>query len=108
MASPSGGAFGWLSVIVLAAFGWLAILLEMAPLNEDARAFPAPDLLFCVCAYFALRRPSGSPGLLVGVLGLCRDLVSGGPVGLGAMSLIAGVETMRSVGDAIRHVLMAT
>ncbi|MEM7270020.1 MAG: rod shape-determining protein MreD [Pseudomonadota bacterium] len=102
MAAPSSPT-RWLNGLVLIAFGWLAVLLELAPLNEEAGALPAPDLLFCVCAYFALRRPTGTPAVLVGLMGLVRDLISGGPVGLGALTLLAGVETVRSVSETIRR-----
>lgn len=96
------GYIRWLNALVLLAFGWVAILFEIAPLNEEARAVPAPDLLFCVCAYLVLRRPNSTPAFLVAILALSRDLLGGGPAGLGALTLLAAVETLRVYRETAR------
>lgn len=94
----------WLNSLVLIGFAWLAILIELAPLNEEASTMPAPDLLFCVAAFLVLRRPSATPAFLIVFLGLTRDLLGGGPVGLGALALVAAIESLRALGEFLsRH-----
>lgn len=83
------------NAVVLVAFGWAAILIEIAPLGARASETPSPDLLFCVAGFLALRRPTATPASLVLLLGLVRDLVGGGAVGLGALTLLAAVEALR-------------
>lgn len=94
----------WLNSLVLIGFAWLAILIELTPLNEEASTMPAPDLLFCVAAFLVLRRPSATPAFLIVILGLARDLLGGGPVGLGALALVATIESLRALGEFLsRH-----
>ncbi|MFV0474039.1 MAG: hypothetical protein ACK5MQ_07495 [Pikeienuella sp.] len=83
------------NMVVLIGFGWLAILIALTPVDARASAAPAPDLLFCVAAFLAIRRPRATPAALVLILGLARDLAGGGPVGLGALTLWAAVEYLR-------------
>ncbi len=83
---------GALALAGFLAFGWMAILLELAPVGAAA----APDLLFCVCAAFAGRRGGGAPALAVFLLGLARDALSGGALGLGAIALTAAAEGVRA------------
>lgn len=81
---------------LLAAFAVLAVALEAAPVGLTATARPSPDLVFCVVAYFAVRRPSATPALLVFAIGLFRDLMTDVPPGLGAVSLVAAAEILRA------------
>ncbi len=78
------------------ALGWAATAAELAPVMGAPGAWPAPDLLFCVAAALAVRRPAATPAALVFLLGLMRDMLGGGPVGLGALALLAGVEGARA------------
>ncbi|MEM7525465.1 MAG: rod shape-determining protein MreD [Pseudomonadota bacterium] len=103
MAAPASRFARWSNVVVLIAFSWLAIQIELAPLGGRADATPAPDLLFCVVAYFVVRRPEASPALLIIILGLMRDMIGGGPAGLGALVLLAGAEGLRAYGPSIRR-----
>jgi rod shape-determining protein MreD len=89
----------WLNSLVLIGFAWLAILIELTPLNEEAKTMLAPDLLFCVAAFLVLRRPSATPAFLIVIFGLARDLLGGGPVGLGALALVAAIECLRALGE---------
>lgn len=91
------------NALVLLAFGWAAILIEIAPLGGRAGATPSPDLLFCVAAVLVLRRPAATPASLVLLLGLARDLVSGGAVGLGALTLLAAVEVLRWTRERLQR-----
>lgn len=93
----------WANLLVLMAFGWLAIQIELAPLGGAASATPAPDLLFCVAGFLALRRPAESPAALILILGLARDLLGGGPAGLGAIALLIGTAIMRAAAEALRR-----
>ncbi len=99
MAARAPSYLKWLNSLVLIGFAWLAILIELTPLNEEASTMPAPDLLFCVSAFLVLRRPSATPGFLIVFLGLARDLIGGGPVGLGALALFASIEGLRALGE---------
>ena len=104
MAARTPSYLKWLNSLVLIGFAWLAILIELTPLNEQASTMPAPDLLFCVAAFLVLRRPSATPAFLIVILGLARDLLGGGPVGLGALALVAAVEILRALGEFLsRH-----
>ncbi len=91
----------WLNTLVLVGFGWAAILIELAPLDGLASALPSPDLLFCVAACLVLRRPAATPALIVVLLGIARDLMGGGPAGLGALVLLAAIEALRFYGRTI-------
>lgn len=76
--------------------GVLAIYIEIAPLGIGPGARPSPDLVLCVVAYWAIRRPDSTPALLVFVLGLMRDLISDVPVGAGALSLVLAAEALKT------------
>jgi len=104
MAARAPSYLKWLNSLVLIGFAWLAILIELSPLNEEASTMPAPDLLFCIAAFLVLRRPSATPAFLIVILGLARDLLGGGSVGLGALALVASIEGLRALGEFLsRH-----
>lgn len=84
-----------LRIALLATLGMLAIYVEAAPLGLSPVARPSPDLLLCMVAYFAVRRPGSCPVLLVFALGLVRDLLTDVPVGAGALSLVLATEALR-------------
>ncbi|MEM7505139.1 MAG: rod shape-determining protein MreD [Pseudomonadota bacterium] len=84
-----------LRMVFLALLGFLAIFIEAAPVSLSATALPSPDLLLCVMAYWALRRPRSTPVLLVFGLGLCRDLLTDAPLGAGTLSLVLMVELLK-------------
>ena len=83
-------------IVLLLTLGLLAIYAEAAPLGLGATALPSPDLLLCVVAYWAIRRPGSTPVLVVFALGLIRDLLTDVPVGAGALSLVILVEVLKS------------
>lgn len=84
-----------LRMALLAVIGLVAIFVEAAPVDLSATALPSPDLLLCVIAYWALRRPRSTPILLVFALGLCRDLLTDAPLGAGTLSLVLMVELLK-------------
>jgi rod shape-determining protein MreD len=86
---------GILRMAMLALLSLLAVTIEVAPLGLSATALPGPDLLFCVVAVWALRRPRSTPLLLVFALGVMRDLATDLPAGLGALTLVAASEILR-------------
>lgn len=89
---------------LLALLGTFAVLIEAAPLGFTPGARPSPDLLFCIVAYWAVRRPAATPLLLVLALGLLRDFLTDVPVGAGALSLAIAAEVLRALSDRIiRH-----
>lgn len=86
---------GMVRMALLAACGLLAVFIEAAPLGLTATARPSPDLLFCILAIWALRRPDTVPVLLVFALGLTRDLLTDLPPGLGAVTLVFAIEALK-------------
>lgn len=93
----------WLSPARLAhvgfvlALGLVAVSVEAAPLGFEANAWPSPDLLFCIIAYWSLRRPEAVPLLAVFAAGLGRDLLTDAPVGAGALALVLAAEGLKAV-----------
>jgi rod shape-determining protein MreD len=82
----------------------IGVSLDLAPLSGAWRAWPMPDLLLCMVLVLAIRRPWLMPVLLVFAAGLLRDLLSGGPVGPGALLLALVSETVsRRHALARRH-----
>jgi cell shape-determining protein MreD len=79
----------------------LALLVQMAPLGLAPRSWPAPDLLYCVLAYAALARPDALSVMATFFLALMGDLVTGGPVGAGALALFLTLEALK------RHAALA-
>lgn len=92
-----------LRLLAFVALGWFAAAMELAPAGGGAARLPAPDLLFCVAAAFAARRPEAAPAALVFGLGLARDALAGGPLGLGAVALLLSVEGVRRMADGRRR-----
>ena len=85
----------WFRMALMATLAMCAIYAEAAPLGLGAGARPSPDLLLCVIAYWAVRRPGSTPMLLVFGLGLVRDLLTDLPVGAGALSLVLVAEALK-------------
>ncbi|MGB0505775.1 MAG: rod shape-determining protein MreD [Pikeienuella sp.] len=88
---------------LLIVFGWLAILIEITPINQSVTAPSSPDILFCILAFMAIRRPDTTSVWLVLLLALSRDLLTGGPVGLGALTILAAVESLRIISALLRR-----
>lgn len=92
----------WLSPARLAgvafvlALAFVAIAVEAAPLGIAADAWPSPDLLFCIIAFWSLRRPVAVPLLAVFAMGLVRDLLTDTPVGAGALGLVLAAEALKA------------
>ncbi|MEM9045082.1 MAG: hypothetical protein AAGC81_10320 [Pseudomonadota bacterium] len=68
--------------------GFLSVSLELAPVGLTAGALPSPDLLFCLTAFFALRRPEAVPLVLIFIMGFGRDLLTDAPPGAGVLALV--------------------
>lgn len=83
-------------IALLMLLGLLAIYAESAPLGLSATARPSPDLLLCLVAYWALRRPGSTPIMAVFALGLARDLLTDVPVGAGALTLVITAELFKA------------
>lgn len=73
----------------------VAVSIESAPLGLHADAWPSPDLVFCIVAYWSLRRPEAAPLIAVFGLGLARDLLTDNPVGGGALTLVLASEALK-------------
>lgn len=97
---PERGARA-LRTFLYALMGVFAVLVEIAPLGASALAIPSPDLLLCATFFWVVRRPGSAPFWLIFMLGLTRDLVSGGPIGPGALGLLMVTEILRPRGAMI-------
>ena len=93
----------WDSSVALLA-GLACILVGLIPITPGADSYPMPDLLFCVLAYWVLRRPEGASLPLVFALGLIADLMLGRPVGLATFLLVVMTEILRGQSLALRDV----
>lgn len=92
-----------LRLVLLLVLGLLAIYGEAAPIGQAADAWPSPDMLFLVVAFFSVRRPGTALLLWVFLLGLARDLLTDTPVGIGALSLVAASEALKSLHLSLRR-----
>ena len=90
-----------LRISLMLAMGLAAVILEAAPLGLAAEARPSPDLVFCVVAYWSVRRPEAAAMLAVFALGLIRDLLTDTPVGIGALSLVVASEYLKALSLAL-------
>jgi len=86
-----------------AALAWLAIALSLAPIGGEIGALPGPDLLFCVVAVVSARRPALAPPVLVFAIGLIRDLLGGGAIGIGALALTVASAALAAQAEALRR-----
>lgn len=80
------------------ALALVAVAIEAAPLGLPADAWPSPDILFCIVAYWSLRRPEAVPLVVVFAAGLVRDLLTDAPVGAGALTLVLAAEALKAAG----------
>jgi rod shape-determining protein MreD len=88
-------------IAVMLTMGLLAIGLEAAPLGLAADAWPSPDLLFCIVAYWSTRRPETAVLPVVFALGLTRDLITDVPAGAGLLTLVLASEFLKALGPAL-------
>jgi rod shape-determining protein MreD len=95
-------------VALLLALGLAAIFVEAAPLGLAADAYPSPDILFCVVAYWSIRRPEAAVLIAVFALGLARDLMTDAPVGAGVLSLVFASEFLKALGHGLSRRSFAT
>jgi rod shape-determining protein MreD len=86
---------------MMLALGLIAIFIEAAPLGLSADAYPSPDILFCVVAYWSTRRPGATSLLAVFAIGLARDLLTDAPVGAGVLTLVIASEFLKTLGPGL-------
>jgi len=79
----------------------LAMLIEAAPLGVAPLSLPSPDIVVCLVALWAIRAPEATPLVLVFALGLMRDLLTDLPPGLGALTLVAVAEALKSRAELL-------
>lgn len=96
------------NVAFVLGLSFLAVSIESAPLGLHADAWPSPDLVFCIVAYWSLRRPDAVPLIAVFALGLGRDLLTDAPVGGGALSLVFASETLKATARPLARRGIAT
>ena len=90
------------------ALGLVAIFVEAAPLGLSADAYPSPDILFCVVAYWSIRRPGSTALIAVFALGLARDLMTDVPVGAGVLTLVLASEFLKTLSNGLSRRSFAT
>ncbi len=95
-------------IALLLALGLVAIFVEAAPLGLSADAYPSPDILFCVVAYWSTRRPGSTALIAVFALGLARDLMTDAPVGAGVLTLVFASEFLKALGHGLSRRSFAT
>ena len=82
----------------LVAFG--LVLVAMVPLRLPDVSPVVPALALVAVYYWAVHRPSLMPAWVVFLIGLFQDLLSGGPAGVGILSLLlvfSLVESLRRI-----------
>lgn len=108
------GFTSWLSlsrltrIALMLLLGLIAISVEAAPLGLSADAYPSPDILFCVVAYWSIRRPEAAVLIAVFVLGLTRDLLTDAPVGAGVLTLVFASEFLKTLSQGLSRHSFAT
>lgn len=98
----------FLRMLLMILMGLLAISIETAPLGLGPGARPSPDLVLCVVAYWAIRRPGSTPLLAVFGLGLVRDLVTDVPPGAGTLTLVLAAEALKTWRRSLARYSFAT
>ncbi len=98
------GLTEWLAILLWAAAPFLtgvfAVLLFATPVQLFDMAVPMPLFPFMVVFYWAMLRPNLMPPLAIFLIGLFQDFLSGGPVGLWALSYLlaaALISTQRGI-----------
>ena len=97
-----------LRIAVMLALGLIAIFIEAAPLGLSADAYPSPDILFCIVAYWSTRRPETAVLVAVFTLGLARDLMTDAPVGAGVLTLVFASEFLKKLSQGLSRRGFAT
>jgi len=95
-------------IALLLVLGLVAVFVEAAPLGLSADAYPSPDILFCVVAYWSIRRPEAAALIAVFALGLARDLMTDAPVGAGVLTLVFASEFLKALGHGLARRSFAT
>ena len=88
-------------ILVLVCLGLGAIFVEAAPLGLSADAYPSPDLLFCIVAFWSTRRPYVTVLPAIFILGLTRDLITDAPVGAGLLTLVFASEFLKALSNGL-------
>lgn len=84
------------AIAFVVALALVAVAVEAAPLGHRADAWPSPELVFCIIAYWSLRRPESVPLIAVFAIGLARDLLTDTPAGAGALTLVLASEALKA------------
>ena len=74
--------------MIPALFSIFLVLLSVTPLHIPDYATIAPAFLLMTVYYWAIYRPDVMPFLLVFMLGLLQDILSGGPAGMNACIML--------------------
>lgn len=85
----------WLFRALYLLLGLLAVAYPLLPLQFTPERWPAPELLFAITMAWVVRQPDSAPFLLIAGLALLADAVLMRPMGLWALLLMIGSETVR-------------
>ncbi|KPA21459.1 hypothetical protein shim_21640 [Shimia sp. SK013] len=84
------------------------ILLKLTPFSTAPQLWSGPDLMVVLCLAWAVRQPDYTPPLLVALVFLLADFLFLRPPGLGAFTMVIGVELLRRRAPALRDATFVT
>lgn len=93
------GLFTWLGGPTLAAL--IGMLLYATPVRILGFMVPMPLFPLMAIFFWAMARPQLMPPLVVFLIGLLQDLLTGGPLGLWAFAYLVGYALMSTQADAL-------
>lgn len=93
------GLFTWLGGPTLAAI--VGLLLYVMPIRLFGHFVPMPLFPLMAIFFWAMARPQLMPPVVVFLIGLLQDLLTGGPLGLWAFAYLIGYAFMTTQADGL-------
>lgn len=93
------GLFTWLGGPTLAAV--VGLLLYVTPVRILGIMVPMPLFPLMAIFFWAMARPQLMPPVVVFLIGLFQDLLTGGPLGLWAFAYLIGYAVMSTQADGL-------
>ncbi|PHS27342.1 MAG: hypothetical protein COA85_05245 [Robiginitomaculum sp.] len=79
----------------------LCVMLYVAPLRVGNFTIPMPLFPFMAIYFWSMTRPAFMPYIAIFLIGLFQDVLTGGPVGLWALSYLLTVVMISTQSDVI-------
>lgn len=86
----------WSRRLVFLGLGFFLIVAAMLPFNLEIPGWPGPDLLYCLCVAYVIRRPDIGAFWAITALLLLADILHMRPLGLWTLILLLLTEGFRS------------